>query len=132
MDFALYLKDVSKKPSPSGAWLTEGHKITKEDLKYARNGIEHITFEEAAHGAGARGPKPEYRGWTPKIEGGQYGKKASAVKKSLNTGSEGPKMQFGKYKEKTMEWVRDNDPSYWEWCLESINWFPAKAEKAGL
>lgn len=32
-------------------------------------------------------------------------------------------MGFGKYKEKTREWVQQNDPSYWQWCCENIKNF---------
>lgn len=131
MDFGLYLKDVSKKPSPSGAWLREGPKITKEDLKYGKNSIEHITFNEAACGAGERGPKPEYRGWTSASEG-TYGQNAKPKKIERNDEGQGPQMGFGKYRTQPMKWVKSNDPQYWEWCLNNVGWFRSKVEKARL
>lgn len=133
-DFGLYLRDVSKKPSPSGEWLRNGHSISKDDLKYARNGVERISASEAMEMGGGRGPSAEYRGWTPKFEGANGGKEAT-IKKGQTVGAaktEGSAITFGKYKGKPMKWVRDNDPSYWEWCAENINWFAAAVKKAGL
>jgi hypothetical protein len=41
-------------------------------------------------------------------------------------------MNFGKYRDKEMVWVKENDERYWDWCMETIGWFPGKVEKAGL
>ena len=32
-------------------------------------------------------------------------------------------MSFGKHKGQPLEWVRDNDPGYWEWAKENIAGF---------
>jgi hypothetical protein len=41
-------------------------------------------------------------------------------------------MGFGKYSQRPMSWVKDNDESYWEWAMENLDFFPGKAAKAGL
>lgn len=126
-DFGLYLSDISKKPSPSGEWLKNGRSISKDDLKYARNGVERISASEAMEMGGGRGPSAEYRGWTPISE---KTKERPAIKEGLK--AEGPAMTFGKHKGKPMKWVKENDSNYWEWAMENIAWFPAAVKKAGL
>lgn len=121
-DLALYMSDVAKKPSPTGQWLN-GPKISAEDLKRGRNGVEKISQDEAMAPGGGPAPKPEYRSWSP-IE------KKSPAKPAGGKGE--PLMGFGKHRDKAMKWVRDNEPGYWEWCLENIDWFAGKVEKAGL
>lgn len=41
-------------------------------------------------------------------------------------------MGFGKYSQRPMSWVKENDESYWEWAMENLDFFPGKAAKAGL
>lgn len=115
-DFGLYLSDVSKKPSATGVWL-KGPAISKEDLKHGRGGVEKISAQEALEEGGGRAPKQEYRSWSP-------------APKAENQNE--PLMGFGKHKEKTMKWVKSNDPHYWEWCLNSIEWFSKKVEKYNI
>ncbi len=119
-DFSLYMEDLAKKPSASGAWL-RGPKITFDNLNHGTGPIEHISATEAMEAGGGPGPKPEYRGWNPK----------PALNITQKTHGE-PVITFGKFKGKPMKWVRDNEPNYWEWALENVGFFAAQVEKANL
>lgn len=121
-DFSLYMRDIAKKPSPSGDWL-KGIKITFENMNEGTGPVERISAAEAMEIGGGKGPKEEYRGWHPISKSNGPAKKAA---------ESAPLMGFGKHKERTMKWVRDNEPNYWEWCVENIPWFAGKVEKANL
>jgi uncharacterized protein (DUF3820 family) len=41
-------------------------------------------------------------------------------------------MGFGKYRDRLMVDVREDDPGYWAWCVSEIPPFEARARKAGL
>jgi hypothetical protein len=67
--------------------------IKKEDLIHGRNSIEHLTADEF------------------------FGKTTS------KTAFDEKIYKFGKYRGKTYEWVKTNDPSYYEWCILNVRGF---------
>jgi hypothetical protein len=93
--------------------------------------------------------KPLYKG--PQLEKGQlhydrimagYGKTgASTPSKGGESVSVKPKgkpltkdspMGFGKYKDRTIGWVQQNDRHYFGWASENVDWFSEKLKSANL
>jgi hypothetical protein len=37
-----------------------------------------------------------------------------------------PTLGFGKYRDKTPEWVQQNDEGYWDWAMENVPGFEKK------
>lgn len=38
-------------------------------------------------------------------------------------------MKFGKYKGQKLQWVKENDPNYWEWATQNVGGFDRLAKK---
>jgi len=55
-----------------------------------------------------------------------------SAKECLGGGAADETMRFGKYREKTLKWVSENDSRYFEWCLAEVGGFDQRAAKAGL
>jgi hypothetical protein len=85
-------------------WL-KGPTITQENLKNGTGAIEKVT--------------PAV--WFSKTSG------------KPATSSKGPlKMSFGKYKGRLAIEVREDDPHYWNWALDNVDWFAKQVKDAGL
>lgn len=101
-----------KEWTATGEW-RKGPTITMDDLINGTGLVERVTSEEwlktsagtagAAH-AGAR-PVPR-KEWTP---------------------PKGKTMGFGKYKDRLMADIREEDPRYFRWCVENVGGFKEKA-----
>lgn len=76
--------------------------LTKEDLLAGRNGVEKIAYKEI------------FSSKTP-IQAAPAPKQSSSAPAKV--------MKFGKYKGQTTEWIKQNDPRYYEWALENIRGF---------
>ena len=78
-------------------WLAHGvvTPITFDDIKYGRNSIEHLPQNHLKVG-----------GW---------------LKGDEKCGNSGNSFTFGKYKGKSYQWVKQNEPSYYYWAQENIS-----------
>jgi hypothetical protein len=81
--------------------------------------IQGITKEELKRGS-ARIHKLNFPPWDKRSEGEKSG------------GSGGALVGFGKYSEKTVEWVKEHDFRYFSWLLENVPRFAAKVRELGL
>jgi hypothetical protein len=95
---------MADKARPKSDEWKKGPRITAEDLKEGKNGVERITAEEALKGTGSA---------TPITAGGKR------------------VMSFGKHKNKEWDWVKKHDAGYWNWCCENITWFAKLVKKSG-
>lgn len=93
--------------SVSGEW-RKGPIITSDDLRNGTGAIERVTSEEWFETAGSATARPAgpRKDWQP---------------------PKGKTMGFGKYKDRLMVDVREDDSRYWQWCLDEIPSFRAKA-----
>jgi len=98
--------------SATGVW-RDGAAISLDNLLQGTGPIERITSQE----------------WFR--SGGQQAAAASQSCKEWKP-PQGTKMGFGKYREKLMADVREDDPRYFRWCCDEIHGFKEKAKKAGL
>lgn len=95
----------------TGAW-REGIAITLDDLKSGSDLIERVTSEEWFKSTQGTAAKPAPRkDWKTPV---------------------GRTMGFGKHKDRLMADVQEEDPRYWQWCLDEIPSFRAKVAAAGL
>ena len=105
MSLAAFWHAVPKADRKSREWL-KGNRITLEDLKTGRGAVERVT--------------PEV--WFSK-----------SSMKSAAGAAKGPlRVNFGKYKGKLATEVRSQDPHYWNWAIDNVDWFAKQAEEAGL
>jgi hypothetical protein len=112
---------IDRLKPPSDEW-KKGPKITKEDLKYGKGNIEFISGLE-----GGSNKKFEVKNSAlPHKTGFRMPVKTSPKQSSS------PIMNFGKYRDKPMKWVMENDSEYWQWCIENITNFEDRAIKANL
>lgn len=105
-DLAQYWQDLAAADKTERRWM-EGVLISKADLKNGTGNVEIVTIGE----------------WFGKGGGKSGGK----------TAEKGPlKLNFGKYKGRLASEVQDEDPNYWNWAIENVDWFRDQAKKAGL
>ena len=105
----------------SDAW-KNGPKITKDDLKHGRGNVEFISKTEIQTEKTFQTKSttlPHKTGFKMPV-------------KTLPKQNSCPIMNFGKYRDKPMKWVMENDIQYWEWCIENITNFEDRAIKANL
>lgn len=101
--------------SVSGDW-RKGVAVTSDDLRDGSAIVERVTSEEWFKGAGGGS--------------GSTGRPAGAPQAGPKREWQPPKgkvMGFGKYATKLMVDVREDDPRYWQWCIDEVNGFRAKA-----
>lgn len=98
---------------PSEEW-RNGPKITAEDLKNNTGNVEYISsiHDDVPIVNNKKQTTLNFKSQKPKPA------------KSNSS----PIMNFGKYRDKTITWVMDNDSNYFEWCLENVPSFQKRVD----
>ena len=120
------LQMVIDSVAPKSEGWKRGARISKEDLKNNTGNIEWLT-------PGLEGepinkipivipPEREYR----------HGKLVETESSAKSPANSGGLIGFGKYRDKTLLWVKQNDNNYWNWATENIERLKVRAVEAGL
>lgn len=131
---AHYLQSAANADKVERRWLSQGPRITQDDLKHGSASIERCTAAEWMRAAGVAGVA------------GIAGSPAAGANHRPNaakTGAHGTRgnggaaanahvMTFGKHRGKPMAVVQDEDPGYFAWAVRDVADFEARARKAGL
>lgn len=118
------------------AWFA-GPRITQEDLLQGSAKVERVSAQEVARWfrGGDSGGGRNVQAWNGARSGATP---TGPTLRSSGATAQRPKarppllMGFGKYKDKLMVEVREDDPRYWAWATTEMQWFRKRAEAAGL
>jgi hypothetical protein len=114
--------DLRDKRKPVSMEWVKGPKITKENLKKGTGCIELVAQPDWIKTPLAGLLQQSKRGVTHAIPVGpsQRSMQNPAI------------MTFGKYKNKLLIEILEEDPRYLQWCVQEIEGFEAKLRKAGI
>ncbi len=107
-------------------------KLTPEELTKRLSSVVAISFDDVVNGTGeiVHLPKNHIVNWdnhrgvddlpdNQAPTGSKGNRNAGKEKQTCGAGGGGI-MKFGKFKDKTHEWVKKNEPGYWRWATENI------------
>ena len=113
-------------------------KLTKEEWDRLVINIPAITLRNVINGSGSivHLPKDHIKNWdthhgTDDIDDGpdpqtqtrspiRNDRKTTAPARTPAPGGGAEIMRFGKYRSKTHDWIKENDPGYWSWLTTNV------------
>ena len=133
------LENSILKDKPRDQWTEEDCKIRKEEIKLQilerlrRGGItKGISFQDCKNGTGMVEFIPKFE-WIRTL--GIYKRElenSNFKVKMKNDSAKIPIMGFGKYRDKTVQWVKDNNRHYFHWAEENVEGFKKRVDKLGI